>query len=172
MPNKKISALTAVTTPIDRTTDSLPFVQGGVTKKISAEDLTGEYEVTGTLTTAEILDLNTTRQLAISAPGAGYYIRIIRADAWIDYNSAPYAASTNLALWYDTATRPAFAFPKILESTVSTGEMGVLQDMSIATHTLMLINEALYFKPFSAVNPTTGDSDIKYRIRYAIESEL
>jgi len=171
MANKKISALTAITPPLARTAP-LPTVQGGVTLKANVEDITGEYEIDGVLTSAQILLLNTTPQLAIAAPGAGYYLRIIRADTWIDYNSAAYAASTNLALVYDTATRPAWAFPKILESTVDTGEMAVLQDMSAATQTLMLVNKAIYFKPFTALDPTTGDSDIKWRIRYEIVAEL
>jgi len=172
MPNKKISSLTAVTVPVDRTTDSLPFVQGATTKKISIEDLENLYEVTGTLTSAQLLDLNTTPILAIADPGVGYYARIIRLDTWIDYNSVPYATSTVLSLWYDTATRPAFADAYILESTVSRGCMGVLQTPPTAGLTMVIPNKAIYWKPFSAVNPTAGDSDVKFRLYYSIEAEL
>lgn len=177
MPNKKITALTQVTTAdVDRVTALMPYVDltevlpANQTKKISIEQLTGEFVVEGTLTSAEILDLNSTPILAIADPGVGYYVRIIRLDTFMPYNSIPYATSTNLCLWYDTATRPAFADAYILESTVSRGCMGVLQTTPTSAQTLIIENKAVYFKPFTASNPTAGDSDVKFKLRYSIET--
>lgn len=166
MADKKISALPASTTPIPRNTP-LPGVISGVTEKITIEDLSGEYD-TGfiLITSAELLLLQTAPILMVAPPGAGYYLRILRTDVFNDYGTTPYAASDIPALYYDTANKPAFAFPKILQSTVNTGEMGVLQDLVLATNTIMLENKGIYLKPFSGANPTLGNSDVNIRIRY------
>lgn len=168
MADLKISLLPASVAPIPRNTP-LPGVIVGITKKITIEDLTGEYE-TGfiLITNAQLLLLQTTPILMVAAPGSGYYVRILRTDVFNDYNSVPYSGGDVPALYYETANKPAFAFPKILQATVSTGEMGVLQDLVLATNTIMLENKGIYLKPFSGANPTLGDSDINIRIRYEI----
>ena len=174
MPNKKITGLPAVVTAtIDRVTKLFAFVQAGVTSKASIEQMTGEYIASGTLTALELSTIGSVNVNAVPAPGAGYYLRIIRADVFIQYGTSAYIGYA-LSLKNTGATRVAFAFQKILESTASRGEMGVLQDFGVSTtDTMLLENTGLDFTTFTGADPGAGgDSTIKYKIRYAIEPIL
>lgn len=169
MANKKISQLPLATSPLSRIAP-IPTVQGGVTVKTPSQDVAGKYIGHITLTSAEILLLNTTPILAVAAPGNGYFIRITSASAVMkQFNTTPYATSTILELKTETATRPQFTFVYILQAnSPSPGEMGVLQDFTAANSTQLIENKAVYLQTFVALNPTAGDSDIDVYFTFEI----
>jgi len=171
MANLKISALPAVTLPVVRTAPTV-VVQGGTTKRITINELTGEYEATGTIASADILTCGTIPIELVPTPGAGFYLRVIREDVFLEYGSIPYATSTQSCLKHPTAVKPVFATGRILANTVDSSEMGVLQDTINPTDTLIIENEGLDFTTSNGVDPTAGDSDLKYRIRFAKEPAL
>lgn len=169
MPNKKITALTQAIGTIDRSTALMAYVQGGVTKKISIEQITGRYRETGTISSADILTLGAAPFAAIPTPGPGYYIRILNCDAWLVFNTTPYGGGTTVILKHPSANRSVYALSQILKNTNSvSGEMGVLQDLVLATDLMMVEDEALFFTTFGGTDPTLGDSDLKYIIDYEI----
>lgn len=179
MPNKRITALTqVVTSAIDRVTALMPYVDltevlpQNQTKKISIAQLTGEHREEDVILAADILNCGVTPYVVVPAPGVGYYIRVIRIDTFLDFNTTPYATSTQACFKHASSVKPVFAVARILASTVTTSEMGVLQDLVASTDTLLQENEALAFTTANGVNPTAGDSDLKYRVVYAIEPML
>lgn len=171
MPNKTILQLPAGTIPLDRVTKLLPYVDSGITSKISIEQLTGEYVVEGVLAAADIATIGTVNVPFSAAPPAGYYFRIVRAEAWIDYGTAPYLAKV-LGIKNTGADIPQITFNKILPSTVSRGEMATDQGLSgITTEEIIIENAGLDWCTLDGTNPTVaGDSDIRYRVRVALET--
>lgn len=160
MPNKKITALTAITPPPDRTFDGLPFVQGGVTKKISCEDISGFYRVKITIPSADFLTLGTVPILAFPSPGPGYAAQIVKQTGHNIFNSVAYSAGGTLTTKHLSATRPLFIFTYLSAATVDMIEMGVLQVASGPTSTQIIEDEAIYITTFNGVDFTLGDSDI------------
>lgn len=56
-----------------------------------------------TITSAELLALNTTPKVLVAAPGTGKAVVIEKVIATMDYNSAAYATNTDLEIRYDNA---------------------------------------------------------------------
>jgi hypothetical protein len=88
MADKKISALTAATTPLAGT-EVLPIVQGGSTVKVAVSDLTAGRAISATQLTL------TTENLVIATAGKG-----------IDFSANTHAAgmTSELLNWYETGT--------------------------------------------------------------------
>ncbi len=169
MANKKITALPAGSGILDRVTKLLAMVIGGVTSKVSLEQITGEYVEEGTIASTDILACGGVPYNVIPTPGAGYYLRVLRADFQLVYATTPYAVVQNLILKNTTASKGQFAFAKILINTVSAICPGILQDVVVAADSIFIEDEPLAITTSTGVDPTLGDSDVKYRIRYAIE---
>lgn len=118
---------------------------------------------TGTITSAQILSSNSSPVELIPAPGAGSFIAIVKTIVSIDYNSATYSLADESITRYSGGDQLE-AFGNMVSST---------SDAFIVLSSIYgegnAINEAVQF--FSTVsNPTTGDSDIKYKIWYTIET--
>lgn len=175
MANTKISALPSGILPLSRT-EPLPFVQASTTKQITVEDLTGEYELVGTLVSADALTCGTIPVIAIPSPGVGYYIRILRPDIGCDFNTTPYNAGKVLVLKTGTATKPQFGFVSAFIATGSQMTMGAQQNLTLAgaaAGDIQLVeNEGVYFTTLDGVNEANGDSDFPFRIRYEIVAKL
>lgn len=114
---------------------------------------------TGTISSAQILNSNSSPVELIAAPGAGQAIAVHKIVLSMDYNSATYATNTDGELRFSGGT--VISSTAILESTAD--------DIFIATPNAIEINESIQFNTFSG-NPTTGNSDIKYKIWYTIET--
>lgn len=168
MPNKKITALTAVTTPIDQTFNGIPFVQGGVTKKVSPQDLLGIYRTKISIPSAQVLTLGTIPVLAIPSPGVGFAIQIIKMTGHNIFNSVAYSGGSNFVAITDTATRPQFSFAFLPQMTVDAIEFGVLQDFTGVTSTQIIEDKAVYLKSFTGIDYTLGDSDIEVYLTWEL----
>lgn len=136
MADTKISALTAATTPLAGT-EVLPIVQGGVTKKVSVDNLTIGKGVTGNEFTA------TTGNFIPSTAGKG-----------MDFSAQPHAAgyTTKLLADYEQGT-----FTPALEGTSTAG---------IGTYTTQLgmytkIGNVVHFKISLNWSAHTGTGDMK-----------
>lgn len=123
-----------------------------------------------TITSAQILQSNTTPIIIVSAPGIGYAIDLISAEARIaTYGGTPYATNTTLLYIIDTATVEHATESRILASTVTRITKGSLGNVNSfgATDTQLLENKALTVKANSG-NPTAGNSDIIIYITYKL----
>ena len=120
-----------------------------------------------TVTTAQILALNSTPIELIAAQGAGKTIEIISASTKLVYVSAAYATNTNLQLLTSGATNAQFDDGKVLTATVSTHwKFEALQPTS-ATDTQLIENAALNVSVATG-DPITGDSDIEVFVLYRL----
>jgi hypothetical protein len=118
-----------------------------------------------TLTSAQILSLNTTPITLISAPGSGNYIVVHKVVGSIDYNSTPYT-SGDLILQYTGGTGCATLPDDLAEAT--TDEVFYVDGKVDGTGSAG-INEAVEIYSFGS-DPTTGNSDIKIIVFYSIGS--
>ena len=120
-----------------------------------------------TLSSAEILALNSTPLQIIASPGVGSSIVVISAVLDYTYGSAAYATNVTLQVYTDTATAPQAA-AACLDATatrkvrlsLSTGSIG-------ASDTMVIDNKALYVNVATG-DPTAGDGTAVLTIYYCI----
>lgn len=128
----------------------------------------GGFQANFTLTTAQILALNSTEIELIAAPGAGKYIVVDSCEATIDYNSATYAAGGNIVLSYTDVSGVAAA--TLTEAFVeSTADAAIANCQNLGV--VPAINAPLVAAALVS-DPTTGDSDIVIKLKYHISSIL
>lgn len=128
----------------------------------------GGFQANFTLTTAEILALNTTEVELIAAPGASKFIAVDKCEATIDYNSATYAAGGNVVLAYTdvSGTVAATLTEAFVESSADAAIVNCEISPVVPTLNAPLVAAAL------VSDPTTGDSDIVIKLTYHIGSIL
>lgn len=138
--------------------------------------------VSGTISSAEILALNATPKELIAAPGAGKLIVIDEVELFLDYGSAQYAAGAGEDLTIQYATSDTAIV------SVDNDSEGFLLAAASANR---LVKPSLYsgdgsaalFDPDDGDNEAieaqilvgewiTGDSDIKYSIKYHVVTLL
>lgn len=130
-------------------------------------------EVTGTLTSAQLLAMNATPQVVIAAPGAGKAIIVDEVELFLDYNSAAYAADAgeDLVLRCTTTTSTIFAqwddADTIIEGSADTRRFYKCGETTYPAtfDPLTADNESVEFAILSG-EWASGNSPIKYRIRY------
>ncbi|MDB4725786.1 hypothetical protein OAF54_00025 [bacterium] len=150
---------------------SAPATQDAALDTIAAAVAEGvAKEVTGTLTSAQILAMNATPQVAIAAPGAGKVIVVDEVELFLDYNSAAYAADAteDLVLRCTTTTSTVFATwddaDTIIEGTADTRRLHK-PTYAATFDPLTADNESVEFAILNG-EWATGDSPILYRIKY------
>jgi len=119
-----------------------------------------------TITTAEVLALNTTPKELVAAPWAWYYLVVDKIVASIDYNSAAYATNTTLEFRYGTATTKVSAdIASLLATTADKAQSvwGIEAELACAVNDNIEANVA-------TGDPVTWDSDVKVTITYRIQS--
>jgi hypothetical protein len=127
------------------------------------------YSASLSITTAQVLQLNSTPLEIVAAPGAGKYIEVVSASALIEtYGGTPYATNTDLQLINPTAGEYQALIQDILKSTTprirffsQSGATGSTTLTSIIPNTALQVNVA-------SGNPTAGNSDIKIKVLYRI----
>jgi hypothetical protein len=123
----------------------------------------------GTLTSGQVLTLNTAPITVIAAPGAGKMINILSVATKITFGTAAYAANTQLSLKYVGAAYNACTDASTLVSGASRTLRWdqVVSTTASATNTQMLENAGVQIT-VNTGNPTTGDSSVDYYIYYVI----
>lgn len=150
---------------------SLTDGRGTLTASISTTQLLSA-EVT--LSSAQILSLNSSPVQIIPTPGAGKAIEIISASRKLDFNTTPYATNTRLTLettsgnieimlWgtggLNTNLSVSPYFSNILSAVTSTTTSSTAQQL--------FENEGVFISVQTG-NPTAGDSTVKVYVTYRI----
>jgi len=117
--------------------------------------------------TIEMLALNTTRKLAVAAPGVGKAVVVTGVYASITYIAPVYAAFTNLQVISDTATSPQAESALILLKTVNANIIIPLTAVVGAGETQIIENAAVYIT-VEGGDPTLGASNFTFYVEYMI----
>lgn len=118
-----------------------------------------------TITSAQVLALNTTPKELLAAPGAGFCYAIDSIYATIDFNSAAYSASTDaLEIRY---TNGAGAKPAELSNTFLEAAADA-RELAQPASAIIPVENAAIVAVVPNADPTTGDSDIKVRVFYRV----
>ncbi len=117
------------------------------------------------ITTAQVLALNSTPLEIVAAPGAGYAIQVMAASAKITYNSIPYATNISLVLISDTSTNEQAVWTAGFLDSNST--LISPAQLSNIVGDVLKENEGLNVM-VATDNPTAGNSGIKVYVKYMI----
>ena len=122
----------------------------------------GIFTTKVTVSSAEILALNTTPKTLVAAGGAGTVIDVIRLFYFLDYNSVAYATNTDLRIIINGATL-------LTISGLLTGSADVYRYSNGPTTstTTNITNQALTLDVQTG-NPTAGDSPLYVYVTYRI----
>ena len=132
-------------------------------------DRTQIFSASLSLTSAQILALNTTPITIVSAPGASKYIEVISATGEYTFVTAAYSTNTYLTIIYTGASEVVASNAAIL-----TGTVNLIYQFSVApatspqtTATQILTNTALQVK-VPVGNPLLGSGTVKVKVLYRI----
>lgn len=120
-----------------------------------------------TLTSVQILSLNTSPVTILPAPPAGMSYVIMDAYATMDYNSIAYTSGGDLQLRYLTSNELIVQFSNALY-TGTTDKQQWAQPWNI---NIPVTSEAVKAM-MSTSNPLNGNSDVKFRVRYRLVPNL
>jgi hypothetical protein len=119
-----------------------------------------------TISTAEILAMNTTPKQLIAAQGAGTFVEVLSIVFYLDYNSAAYATNTDLNYQYGSPSSVTGAFVGAVTIN-STADYIQVRKLDLDTNSANLIN-----KPFllnvATGNPTAGNSPLYVYLTYRV----
>ncbi len=143
--------------------------QGSNIKEIGLQNsLIGTPQfATITLTSTQILALNTTPITLVAAPGAGKAIMIKDGWARINYNSTTYS-NTLVQLKINGADEPQATISYLLESTVTRYIKIDSAQPYLDTTSKKSILENAALQIYTSANPTTGNSTIDILVEYQI----
>jgi len=157
------------------TADDRAFLRttGGILEiAIDSSGTTGDsaviYKAEKSITSVQVLSLNTTKQTLVTAAGAGTVIEPVMIWVFLDFNSAAYATNTQLRVIYDSATS------HLLELTI----LAAIQDTKArmlfnsggSVDLLQFVeNEDLKIEVASG-DPITGDSPITIYTTYMVRN--
>ena len=168
MSDRQIYALTAATPD---STCVIPFqVANGATEaeKVALSTFFNTFGIPTTkkisLTSAEILALNTTPKELIAAPGAGYYIRVIGFTCVLNYNSVAY--SGNAMVIHHTGSSANLLSSSFY--TIGAEYMTFINPSSPSNATLTIIENSSLIAEVGSANPTSGNSTVDIYVTYSI----
>jgi hypothetical protein len=128
---------------------------------------TGSFlrKATVTLSSAQLLDLNSTSITLVAAPGAGKYLAITRVNAVLTYGTTPYTVADSVPVRVGGVQSVSLAsLLGASESSVATMNGGDLTAVPLSS----LENGAIDIRA-SDSNPTGGDSTLTVTVWYSIE---
>ncbi len=132
-----------------------------------AEEIdTLETEVT--LTSAQILALNTTPIALLAAPGAGKFLVIENIVGYNEYGTTTYAFDGALEIRYTDASG-AKVTADFAELAFAEAAAAAYQVAAPAT-VVPVANAAIVAYAAGASDPTTGDGDFRFNIKYRVVS--
>jgi hypothetical protein len=125
----------------------------------------GLFSTKVTISSAQILALNSTPQVLIAAGGAGTIIQVVNLTLYLDYGTVAYATNLNLQTYLGTMTPTNNLSASILASTAD----NIYQNSSISFSDTLAntVNQPLYLK-VNTGNPTAGDSPLYVYVTYRI----
>lgn len=121
-----------------------------------------------TLTTAQVLALNTTPVQLVAAPGVNYAILVLKSSARLNYNTIPYATNLVLGIGHPTASVSQETITGLLGASIIKTQNG-LSIGSSATETQLIENAAVNVNVLVG-NPTAGNSSVDIYLTYRIIS--
>lgn len=120
------------------------------------------------ITSAQIRALNTTPIIVVPAPGAGKYIEVISASAYITFVSAAYAGTINMDLECQGASVRQFSNQQILATNVTKGSQFLRETTAVSAALTQLIENTPLVLIQPTGDPITGDSDMRLSVNYRI----
>ena len=126
----------------------------------------GIFSTKVTLSSAQILALNSTPQTLVAAGGAGTFIDVVSITLFLDYGTVAYTTNTNLQTYIGGMTPTNNLSNTILTATADT----VYTNSSPFTHedtSANLVNQPLYLK-VGVGDPTTGNRPLYVYVTYRI----
>ncbi len=136
--------------------------------KAYVDSITGAalLQATVTISSAEILALNSTPKQLVAAPGSGKFIEVHKVWAYYNFATAAYATNTTLLVEYGSA-QPILSLTPIIDQTSSriyTSSSGG----SSSINTLANVENISVRARVSSGNPTAGGGSVKINILYRI----
>lgn len=138
------------------------ITNNSITPAMLSTTIGGVFVATITLSSAQILALNTTTQIIIPSPGLGKTILIMNASCNLTYFGSAYGTNTTLQLFTSTASQPQ-ATCAILNST-SSGQT----PFPLNGGTNELVQNAPVYVSVAGGNPTGGTSTVTITVFYVI----
>ena len=141
----------------------------GVTGATGATGPTGNTNVLTvklTLTTAQILALNTTPIQIVPTPGVGFALQVINVMVRLNYNSIAYTTNTVIGIYNNGGTNYQHLIAGVLGDTVT--KIGIGSDqMTTIGISQVIENTALVVSTIGG-NPLAGNSSINVYLTYSI----
>lgn len=120
------------------------------------------------LTSSEILNINSTPKQLLPAPGVGYTYEILGVMTRVNFGSAAYATNTTLRVYFNGSINVAIASNSaIIGSTATRIGRVALVGVSGTTSNQCAENAAV-LATVDVGNPTTGDSTMDFYVTYKL----
>ncbi len=165
-----IRAPNAITTSVTYTLPEAPSVDGYVLSSTVTGVMSWAKSVNFidvTISSAEILNLNSSPKVLIPAPGAGKIIDVISVEAYLNYNSIAYATNTNLFISYNASGAELHSLAFGIAAGAFDYFTKIVLNNQNTFNTSIRVNTPL-IAYISGGNPTAGNSIIKMFIAYRI----
>lgn len=125
-------------------------------------------EVSISITSANVLSLNTTPIELVASPGAGKYLEVVSATVYIEYNSSAYDTNIKLLIRSSDADVAQFEDSSALISTITKSCKFIPNTIAATSaQTFLTENKGLEVLVDSG-DPDNGDSDIKIKLLYRV----
>lgn len=174
MSDVKISQLTEASASdvIDDTIIPIVSAYDDTTKKLTLELLKSTFFCNTlctsiTISSAEMLALNSTPKEIVPAQGAGTVIEVISAFGKLNYGTTPYATNVDFEIINAGASVAQFGSSYFINGTVSKIDRFTNTGVAVVSNYNMVENAALNAK-VRAGDPTAGDSDFEIFVLYRV----
>lgn len=117
-----------------------------------------------TLTSAQILALNTTPITLVAAPGAGYYVSVSEVLAYLTFNTTAYTGTNAANITYTNGSGAA-ATGTLASSFLDSSSSAAVKAVGVA---VTPVANAPIVISVGTANPAAGDSTITVDIAYRI----